>query len=251
MAQSKLYIRLSVDDDGYIQLHDFSDYKSEGDLHDNFTFVEALFSPEMETLDTHFIPITKLENKYARNEDERFIDFPFMEYTTSFKVPSDGEYYYFKALVPTLKHLGKRDGYYAEDGKLFLKAKGHILPKEVYDLYEVLTEENSPYVDEVSFFTENFFSIAYLNHCLLNVEKQLLEGYVCSQSGACNKQSTNSELQYNRDLLLDAHRVLLWLIAKKNFTEAAKILSRITNCGSLCKGKPRGDSASCGCGRSV
>ena len=260
MALSKLYIQLAVDNDAFLVVRDFTDYEGEADIYD-YAFVEMLLNKESEVIDSKITPIERKPKRYSRRPNE-MEDFAFKEFNRDFQLPDDGEYWYMKLVLPKqVRVMDKElyDQYYVTaDGKGIAIGNDEFRkPITMQELYEhasaALEYEEEQGFDFASAYVYNIFSIAYLNQCLLKIEKKLLDGYDCKQSGACaNKNVIEGEsLSYKRDLLMDAHRVLIWLLAKRDFLAADKILTRLNRCGSLCSDiieKP-GDNG-CGCGKS-
>lgn len=249
MATSELYINLSVDGKGNLLVHDTSDYAAEDSIYE-FSLYEALFDCDLTVIGTKITPIERIPVPYARHGET--YDFPFDEWTTPFRLPKDGEHYYMKLLLPKREHVtGEYNQYYVDNNAVYYGTDTcpGSTPVNAEALYRAAFEENKPGFDEASVFFAPFFSIAYLNQSLLLIEKEMLDNYNCKQNGRCN---TNKELSFQRDLLLDAHRVLLWLISEKNFDEATKILNRVTSCGlASYKNAITYDTGGCGCRKSL
>ena len=252
MATSTLYIDLTIDSDGYVVVHDTTDYEGEGENIYNFALVEAVFDENMNVIASEIVDIKKTLKKYSRKEE--YEPFHFNEWYKSFALPKDGEYTFMKMVLPKKEHVtGEFNEYYVDGKNVYYGTEecgGKVV--SLKELYVAAFEENQPGFDEASIYADILFCIAHLNHCLLGIEKQLLEGYDCKQSGSCNSsKNTISDLKYNRDILLDAHRVLIWLLSKKNYADAKVILNKMNRCGGLCSSYTIKPSVGCGCGKSV
>lgn len=162
-------------------------------------------------------------------------------------------------LVPKLKHFLVEDKYefrstectgfyFIKDHDLYYIGAGTYSEPMRYAVKvdaDVVWEHHLEDDNQISWFTIDIFGIPYLRNCLLSLEKKLLETIHYKGIGFTCELYTES--RYMRDLLLDAIRVLNWLIGKKKFDEAKALLNKITPvCGNVCG---EDITSTCGCGQ--
>lgn len=260
-----LYAKITVDDDGYIFVHDDSNYAEVGEFVYDFAFVEMLLDKEYNPIDHKIEMIERIPNPYSRRDDEYF-DYQFKEFYRSFLVPNDGKFYFAKVFLPKLVHYITPEGEYVFhdnaiytdgtniyriDAGIYEDPKGELIT--VDELYDILDEDSNDIPIEIDWYKREFVSITYLNLCLLEKERRILEDFNLKGAAyTCEKAST---IRMERDILLDAQRVLNWLLAKDRFDEALAILNKIEGCGGICNGGRNGNAghnkSGCGCGKSL
>lgn len=175
-------------------------------------------------------------------------------------LPGDGWYRYERILIPVDGHDGESDlyaTYTIEDAdaeededkyKVVIWEKdGTGTPVEitVEDAFDELLEDRTD--GNTFYYAEDIFSIFDLIKCYVLTEKQRIINWLKNNCRSnCNEVST---INSNARLLLAAVNVLTYLIGKREFAEAQRILNGLSTCGSLCKNFDN-RLKGCGCGKS-
>lgn len=282
MANSNLFIdKLWVDDDAFIHIHDNTDYlpgSIEGEdynttrlihmLHPcedevdedvyNYSFVELLIDEDDRMVESKVTPIEKIKDPWVRDETV-YRDFVFEEFLKTFYIRSDGFYTYVKMLVPKDRYFydGNTETYTFKgtsgEGMFFVEGTSlKYMPYGTYNTTAAAVVVDAKDVwdnheqddNHIMWFARELFCIAHLKKCLLKLEKRILENTDCRRH--CD---AHDELHYQRDLMMDAYRVLNWLSAHRKFEEASAILRKISSCTTLCDDTRA--IKNCGCGKSV
>lgn len=241
MNNTNLFIdKLWIDDDAFIHIHDNTDYlpgsiEGEGYLNTklihtlhpcedeldeeiyDFSFVELLLDEDDRLVDSKVTPIEKILDPWDRT-GEVYRDFIFEEFLKTFQVPTDGFYTYVKMLVPKARYFYNTDTetftFKSTAGEGMFFVEGKVLKYMPYGTYN--TTASATLVDakdiwdnheqddnHIMWFARELFCIAHLKKCLLKLEKRILDGIDCRRK--CEK---NSDLNYQRDIMMDAYRVL-------------------------------------------
>lgn len=239
---------------------DNSDYSSIGIDLLNHVMLEFLSYGE----ETNPIPESIRLRKEIHNQD-----YYLARFSSEFKLPADGTYYYYKLLIPILDHFKLPDGKY---GNLYEELffynntlyKSKLPNSETtYDLSYVLnnSEKIGNYINAYdivqnggasqTFYCpkEIIFSVCKLQKCLVSLQEKLLFTNSCTCSyDQCN---TDKTLRNHRDFLLSALYVFDYLKDTQNYTEAQRILDNLSSCNSICGDELDERNNSCGCGNLI
>ena len=158
-----------------------------------------------------------------------------------YSLPEDGLYVYYKVAIQKKEFLG--DEYekkiYYDNGKIMYKNQEIKDPSELVDY---LTQTGVGILD---YCEEPVFSLCQLEHCVFEVEKNLLSsGMKSCGSSKCDK---NLDARDQRNFLFISLAVLRHLISEEKYDDAEEILEALSSCGSLCKNLMK-TSKGCNCG---
>lgn len=191
----------------------------EGEL----VFLEFLVGKNIKSEDTLIVTETEF-NKYK------------------YALPDDGLYVYYKLAIQKKEYLGDKynSKIYYDNGKIML---GDEEIKDPSALVDYLTQTGVGILD---YCEELVFSLCKLEHCVFNIQKQILASQLrtCGSSSKCDK---NTSLRDQRNFLFISLSVLKHLISEEKYDEAEEILESLNSCGSLCKNIKEA-TKDCGCG---
>lgn len=177
---------------------------------------------------------------------------------------SDGLYKYYKIVIPTLEFYKAGDSSYnIPKGRYFyLKQKVYRTEVDVtsvcsllgscsqitsiMDLWNLKEDD-----DNIYYASKEYFSICRLTKCFLSRVAESASELI---DNGCNENcKTDQDLSAKRDFLLATYYVLKWLISKKDYDEATRILNIVLSCDDyLCPRDYVGTiiKGGCNCGRS-
>lgn len=146
-----------------------------------------------------------------------------------FKV--DGNYNICKIDVP----LNEANLYYYKDGKFYKNIK------EV-ELKEIISV--NPEVSKLNFEYENYFCKCHLWQCYVKICQDIFDRRA---SVKCDTPNIDSALIYKRDLLNSTLNVIDYMTSLGQYTEAQRLLERISGCNGLCDTSANNSCNRCGC----
>lgn len=173
-----------------------------------------------------------------------------------FDLPKDGLYLYQKMIIPTEEHRGestcyakevvvKQNGIDLVDFAIYIEENGEERQIDFTEAFDYVNDVNT---GNAFWFDDYVFSIFNLIKCYVLMEKQRIANWLKNNCKAnCDTIST---INTNADMLMVAVTVLTYLISKRQFVEAYRLLNGLETCGNLCKDF-RNDIKGCGCGKSV
>ena len=162
----------------------------------------------------------------------------------TFDLPHDGLYHYQKIIVPTESHRGESK-VFSDGTNLYFDDDNTIVTIDFTAAFDYVNDVNT---GNAFWFDDYVFSIYNLIKCYVLTEKQRIANWLKNNCRAdCNTIST---INTNADILMAAVTVLTYLISKRQFVEAYRLLNGLRTCNSLCKDFVD-DIKGCGCGKSV
>lgn len=239
--KSRLNIFLELEHDGILHVFDRTYYDGwENDLKDH-VMIEYLLNDADDVVDYDIRPIL-ISRDYLTEKFE-----------TSYKLPNDGIFKYRKLIIPTLNHFFDGDVYLTKDKYFYYNRNIYFSNTDITDLSSVKDLErvtnlillwNNKDSQKFFWFEENLFSICNLENCLLSLQKEVIEN--CYYK----KCTSDLDLKFKRDFILDSVFVLKHLIAMHNYQEAQRILNNLLSCDSTLCGNTN-KLGGCGCGKTV
>lgn len=165
----------------------------------------------------------------------------------TFTLPSDGLYQYQKIVVPTREHRGE-SLCYADNDFLYLIDDPNTEHANRVDFDTAFEAVASVATGNAFWFDDYIVTIYNLIKCFVLTEKQRIVNWLKNNCRAnCDVIST---INSNADILMAAVNVLTYLISKRQWLEASRILNGLRTCNGLCKDFVN-DIKGCGCGKSV
>lgn len=162
----------------------------------------------------------------------------------TFDLPRDGLYHYQKIIVPTESHRGESK-VFSDGTNLYFDDDNTIVTIDFTAAFDYVNDVNT---GNAFWFDDYVFSIYNLIKCYVLTEKQRIANWLKNNCRAdCNTIST---INTNADILMAAVTVLTYLISKRQFVEAYRLLNGLRTCNSLCKDFVD-DIKGCGCGKSI
>lgn len=183
---------------------------------------------------------------------------------SSFYLPTDGTYAYYKLIIPTLELFNDNGTYsglyqqlYFDNDKLYYT---ELSDENTYSYAEVIESrtEITSYLNAYDIIEDNratqslycpakyIFSVCKLQRCLVNLQKELI-----MRKCQNNNCEDISQLLYRRDFLLGALYTLDYLKDINQFSEAQRLLESIASCGELCDDSNIINYNSCNCGNTI
>ena len=236
---SRLLMEIGIDNDGNLLVIDTSPYER---------WIEDFNE------DIHHVVLERVI-RYSEDDDKldiiaENINIPtsYMGYKVdkTYELPSDGLYHYQKIIVPTQDHIGDSLCYYnTSDENLFFIDNGiHIR----IDFDTAMDYINDQTTGNAFWFDDYVFSIYNLIKCYVLTEKKRIANWLKNNCKAdCDVIST---INTNADILMAAVTVLTYLISKRQFVEAYRLLNGLRTCNGLCQDFTE-DIKGCGCGKSI
>lgn len=246
---SRLFMEIGINDNGNLYVVDNSPYERwieeyEEDI-DHVVFERVL---KITTDDLDYEVVDEISNP-ATSINELRAD-------KEFELPEDNYYRYQKMIIPTVEHRGDSTCY-ARQITVTMNGKDQIdyaiyilendIPRQV-DFTEAFDYVNNVNTGNAFWFDDDIFSIYNLIKCYILTEKERLADWLKNNCKAnCDKLSL---VNTNADMLMAAVTVLTYLISKRQFLEAFRLLNGLSTCGTLCKDF-RNNIKGCGCGKSI
>lgn len=167
---------------------------------------------------------------------------------------TNGLYFYQKLIIPTEEHefsSNEKLYYNTQDGHIYYIDEDHPADNVEYgsplcafsEIYEVVRNGG---LDNCFYFDDYAFTIYDLVQCYVEALREKISDYLKNNCSSCSK---NSVMDSRADILLAAINVINYLLEKKDFFEAQRILNGLASCHGLCK-KMNNTLKDCGCGRS-
>lgn len=227
----KLTLSIDVDTSCNLQLLDTttgeSGYLSEESevVKDRFKFTDTvkIYTLQLNKLDSTDLTYSNIQWL----QENIYIDVP---------VKTDGWYTLDYLVIPTKDYVESnmediRDLYtliYCSDGSdIFKLVEGEFTNVPIEELIEVNPENTT-----ISRYTEELVSTCFLEQCYINICKQIFElrGF-----NKCFKNSVDSQIIYNRDLVWMTINVINYLAEFKEFQEAERLIELFRECNNVCK----------------
>lgn len=207
-------------------------------LDDSVTLAKDVLSPcaydyNGEVVFVEFITGKNLDSKKSliitENEYNRY----------KYALSEDGLFVYYKVAIQKKEYMGQdyKKKIYYDNGKIMLK------DKEINDPSELVNYLTSTGMGVLDFCEEPIYSLCKLEHCVFNLQKEILNKQVSNCGLDCNK---NINLKNQRNFLFISLYVLQHLVSEEKYDEADEILEKLSSCGSLCK-NIKNATNDCGC----
>lgn len=246
---SRLFMEIGINDNGNLYVVDNSPYERwiedyEEDI-DHVVF-ERVLKITTEDLDYDVVeeiarPATSVNELRADKE---------------FELPEDNYYRYQKMIIPTEEHRGEsicfakeitviQNGTEVQDFVIYKEENGEVEQLDFTEAFDIVNNVNT---GNSFWFDDDVFSIYNLIKCFILTEKQRIANWLRNNCKIdCDKSSL---INTNADMLMAAVNVLTYLISKRQFLEAFRLLNGLSTCGNLCKDF-KNNIKGCGCGKSV
>lgn len=235
---SRLFMEIGIDDSGDLYVVDNSPYERwivdfQMDI-DHYIYERVL---EYSEDDEKSIVI-------AQNISEKVTSIEDLKADKTFTLPRDGFYHYQKLIIPSDDHSGTVNCW-SDGNSIYLRENDQV---HEIDFDVAIDLINDVQTGNAFWFDDYVFSIYNLIKCYVLTEKQRIANWLKNNCKAdCNTIST---INTNADILMAAVTVLTYLISKRQFVEAYRLLNGLRTCNSLCKDFVD-DIKGCGCGKSV
>ena len=167
----------------------------------------------------------------------------------TFDLPHDGLYHYQKIIVPTESHRGESK-VFSDGTNLYFDDDNTIITIDFTAAFDYVNDVNT---GNAFWFDDYVFSIYDLIKCYVLTEKRRLADWLRNNCKATCKNINNMGVDMEfitADMLMAAVMVLTYLISKRQFVEAYRILKGLQTCNGLCRDFVD-DIRGCGCGKSV
>jgi len=243
IQDSRLFMEIGINDSGNLEIVDNTPYErwiQDNILDGDHVVFERILKITSDDLDfeTVWESFNSADTVYKLKSDKEV------------ELPEDNYYRYQKMLIPLENHDGNQRLFVRGDSingfRMIFIDNNNI--EHLVDFDEAFDYINNVNTGNAFWFDDDIFTIYNLIKCYVMTEKQRIANWLKNNCKAdCDVISTTNT---NADILMAAVYVLTYLISKKQFVEAFRLLNGLHTCDGLCKDFVD-DIKGCGCGKLV